>query len=139
MVKKDCLVVDLSNRIKSSIPRLFQCHVSFSYFRSIISLLFHVKKPKYLKTSDPIASNKFVLNKKIEEFAAYAWVILLSEKKKKKFRKEDHKHIHFYCVAIKDRKRNNEGELTSVSIKHEKFTNLWSLFLRNIRYIPRGI
>lgn len=43
-----------------------------------------MKKPKYLKTSDPTASNKFVLNEKIEEFAAYAWVILLSEKKKKK-------------------------------------------------------
>lgn len=121
------LICPIGSR-KSSILCLFQWHVSFSLrvcFCAIISLLFRVKKPKLLKTSDRTVLSylfSFLLLKNREKIYFAAWIILLQ-----RFSDNEiiNTFIHLFIVWPPIRCENEPQGKQTISL---------SLSPRNVRY-----
>ena len=117
--------------MKSSILRLFQCHVSFSQrvgvcFCIMISLLFCVKKPKLVQTSDQAVSYIFsliLIKKTPEDLFCYMrhFVTKFSDKK------TPETFIYsLYMLSHQADARTN--------LKENKQTSFWIAQSRNINY-----
>ena len=117
--------------MKSSILRLFQCHVSFSQrvrvrFCIMISLLFCVKKPKLVQTSDRAVSYIFslILIKKHQRISFAACVILLQKFSDKKIPKT---FIYSWNMF------SHQSDART-NLKENKQTSFWIARSRNINY-----
>ena len=117
--------------MKSFILRLFQCHVSFSQrvgmcFCIMISLLFCVKKPKLVQTSDRAVSYIFslILIKKHQRIYFATCVILLQ-----KFSDKKTPETFIYSLYMLSHQAD-----TRTNLKENKQTSFWIAQSRNINY-----
>ena len=126
--------------MKSSILRLFQCHVSFSQrvgvcFCIMISLLFCVKKPKLVQTSDRAVSYIFslILIKKHQRIYFAACVILLQKLSDKKTRK-----TFIYSLYMFSYNQTRERTLKKTSKRPSGSLSRETSSIHRSHFLPRG-